>query len=218
MKMTIIKDGKFSIPLYHGTTGAFVDSIKEHGLGGVDHLEKIGAKSLMQDLFDLAERQGWTDENWLKHRKLLEPLVIQERNQVYNFQHGGAYLTYSKELAKKYALDNPFGCEYLQYLRVFIQILLQRDVNEVKKYFDHPVFELWQKPNDPYLITLDQVELENVEPENDVNLETQIASIESQIKQGNYDAQSFKLINPVTNERLVITNLGHWNSTATELL
>ncbi|HCG6694334.1 hypothetical protein [Vibrio parahaemolyticus] len=106
----------------------------------------------------------------------------------------------------------------MQYLRVFIQILLQRDVNEVKKYFDHPVFELWQKPNDPYLITLDQVELENVESENDVNLETQIASIESQIKQGNYDAQSFKLINPVTNERQVITNLGHWNSTATELL
>ncbi|WP_199458388.1 hypothetical protein [Vibrio owensii] len=216
--MTIIKNGKFVIPLYHGTTSAFVDSIKEHGLGGVDHLGQIGAKSLMQDLFALAEKQDWTDENWLKHRKLLEPLVIQERNQVYNFQHGGAYLTYSKELAKKYALENPFGCEYLQYLRLFIQLLLQKDVNEVKDYFDHPVFELWQKPNDPYLITLEQVELENVEPENDVNLETQIASIESQIKQGNYDAQSFKLINPVSNEKLIITNLGQWNSTATQLL
>ena len=143
--MTIIKDGKFSIPLYHGTTSAFVDSIKEHGLGGIDHLDKIGAKPLMQDLFELAEKQGWTDDNWLMHRKLLEPLVTQCRNQTYNFQHGGAYLTYSQELAKKYALDNPFGCEYLQYLRVFIQILVEKDVNEVREYFDHPVFELWQK-------------------------------------------------------------------------
>ena len=41
-----------------------------------------------------------------------------------------------------------------------------------------------KKPNDPYIITLEQVELENIEPEVDVKLETQIASIESQIKQG----------------------------------
>ena len=216
--MTIIKDGKLSIPLYHGTTSAFVNSIKEHGLGSVDPLDKIDAKLLMKELFELAEKQGWTDDNWLEYRKLLKPLVTQDRNQAYNFQHGGAYLTYSRELAEKYALENPFGCEYLQYLRVFIQLLLQRGVHEVEKYFDHPVLEFWQKPNDPYIITLEQLDIESLEPENDVDLEKQLVSIESQIRKGLHDAQSFKLINPISPEKLIITCLGHWNETATQLL
>ena len=141
--MTIVKNGKFSVPLYHGTTSIFVDSIKDNGLGSIDPLDKIGAKSLMEALFELAEKQGWSDDNWLKYRNLLAPLVNQVRNPIYNFQHGGVYLTYSQELAEKYAIENPFGCEYLQYLRVFIQLLLQRNVNEVKDYFEHPNKKIW---------------------------------------------------------------------------
>jgi hypothetical protein len=213
--MAIIENEKFSIPLYHGTTSIFIDSIKEHGLGSIDPLEKIGAKSLMKDIFELAEKQMWSDDTWLKHRMLLAPLVTQERNENYNFQHGGAYLTYSKDLAKKYAIDNPFGCEYLQYLRVFIQLLLQRDVNEVTAYFKHPVFEYWQKPSDTFIITLDQIKLSDIEPELNVDLGRQIVGIESKINQGQQDAQSFRLINPISSENLIISKLGGWQPDGT---
>lgn len=216
--MAIIENEKFSIPLYHGTTSIFIDSIKDHGLGSIDPLEKIGAKSLMKDVFELAEKQRWSDEAWLKHRTLLAPLVTQERNEKFNFQHGGAYLTYSQDLAKKYAIDNPFGCEYLQYLRVFIQLLLQRDVNEVTGYFQHPVFEYWQKPTDTYIITIDKIKLSDIEPELNVDLGRQIEEIESKVNQGQYDAQSFKLINPIPPENLIITKLGSWQPDGTYLV
>lgn len=78
--MTIIKNGKLNIPLYHGTTSAFVNSIKEHGLGSVDPLDKTDAKLLMKDLFELAEKECWRDDNWLEFRKFLNPLVTQDRN------------------------------------------------------------------------------------------------------------------------------------------
>ncbi len=215
--MTIAKKEKLKLPLYHGTTSIFVDSIKDNGLGSIDPLVKIGAKSLMRELFKLAEKQGWSDDNWITQRKLLAPLVNQVRTPTFNFQHGGAYLTYSEEVAKKYAIENPFGCEYLQYLRVLIQLLLQRDINEVKDYFEHPVFELWQKPSDPYIIKLQQVKLVDIEAEVNVDLIQQIESIESKLKLGQYDAQSFRLVNPITPENLTITKLGSWNQDATLL-
>jgi hypothetical protein len=216
--MAIIENEKFSIPLYHGTTSIFINSIQEYGLGSIDPLEKIGAKSLMKDILELAEKQRWSDDAWLKQRMLLVPLVTQERNQNYNFQHGGAYLTYSQDLAKKYAIENPFGCEYLQYLRMFIQLLMQRDVHEVTDYFKHPVFEYWQKPSDTYIITLDQIKLSDIEPELNVDLGRQIEDIESKINQGQHDAQSFRLINPISPENLIISKLGSWKPDGTYII
>ena len=45
--MSIIHNSRFSIPLYHGTTSAFIESIKADGLGAVDPLKEMKAKSAL---------------------------------------------------------------------------------------------------------------------------------------------------------------------------
>ena len=216
--MSIIQDGSFNIPLYHGTTSAFIDSIKQHGLGAIDPLKDLNAKTLMQDLFDIAERQNWSDQDWLGCRAKLEPLLLQSKNETYNFKHGGAYLTYSLELAKRYAIENPFGCEYLQYLRVLLAILTNRNIPEARKFIDHPVLKVWEKPNDPYVIELSGIKLSDLETELDTDLNKQITEIEHKLSKGQFDARSFKLTQVITPENLEIIQIGKWNSTGTELL
>ena len=89
--MEIIKNGVFTVPLYHGTTGLFIDSIRQHGLGFIDPLIKLEAKEFMHDLFGLAEKQKWRDERWQKMRELILPIVLQENAKGdFNFKHGGS--------------------------------------------------------------------------------------------------------------------------------
>jgi hypothetical protein len=216
--MSIIQDSSFNIPLYHGTTGVFIDSIKQHGLGAVDPLEGLKAKALMQNLFDIAERQNWNDTDWLGYRTKLEPLLLQSKNELYNFKHGSSYLTYSFELAKRYAVENPFGCEYLQYIRVLLAMLVNRNVPDIREYIDHPVLKVWERPNDPYVIKLKGIKLSEVEAEIDADLDQQIFEIEKMIAKCQFDARSFKLTQVIPPEKLGIIQIGSWNSTGTELL
>ncbi|HCE2504988.1 TPA: hypothetical protein NKA51_004520 [Vibrio parahaemolyticus] len=216
--MSIIQNNSFNIPLYHGTTSLFIDSIKQHGLGAIDPLNNMKAKDLMQAFFSLADKQNWKDSEWLNARAKLEPLLNQTKNQHYNFMHGGTYLTYSPELAKRYAIENPFGCEYLYYLRILFAILANRKVNEVKQFFEHPVFKAWEKPNDPYLIQVDGLKLSSVETEIETDLNRQLNIIEANLRNGQCDARSFKLTDIVSPENLIITSIGKWNESGTQLI
>ena len=216
--MSIIHNGRFSIPLYHGTTSAFIDSIKADGLGAVDPLKEMKAKDLMQALFDLAEKQNWTDGAWPTYREKLKPLLLQSRTEIYNFKHGGTYLTYSFALAKVYATESPEGCEYFYYLRILVKILAHRNVPEIHNFTEHPVFKIWEKPNDPYIVKLEGIKLSDIETEVDVELSQQIISIENNLSKGLPDAQSFKLTTVIPPESLEVIRLGSWNDTATELI
>ncbi|TPA59674.1 hypothetical protein, partial [Vibrio parahaemolyticus] len=69
--MSIIQNNSFNIPLYHGTTSLFIDSIKQHGLGAIDPLNNMKAKDLMQAFFSLADKQNWKDSEWLNARAKL---------------------------------------------------------------------------------------------------------------------------------------------------
>lgn len=209
--MAIIKNGIFTIPLYHGTTGLFIESIKQYGLGGIDPLIKLEAKQLMHDLFDVAEKQHWNDDKWLEKRKLIQPTVFQQKIEtVVNFKHGESYLTYCPQIAKKYAIQNPFGCEYLTYLGCLYGILTSRKVKGLKERFiDHPTLKVWEKPHDPYLIILKNVKIEDIETETSENLTVQIEQIEKLLAKGRYGPQSFKLKKPIDKNELTIKKLGN---------
>ena len=209
--MKIVKNGTLQIPLYHGTTSLFIDSIKQNSLGGVDPLIDLRAKELMQELFEIADKQGWDDEFWLDPRQKLKPLIDQEKNVVFNFRHGGTYLTYHNKLAKRYAMENPYGCEYLNYIYVLLRILSLKGVDERKKFLSHPILKLWNKPQDPYIIKVENIRLSDLEPEIEQDLEELLMSIEVNLNCGLLGPESFKLINPISVEKLEILKIGKWN-------
>lgn len=211
--MALVENGKFTIPLFHGTTGLFIESIEESGLGGKDPLLKLGAKELMCDLFEIAEEQHWLDDKWLENKKIIQATVNQQKiGDNLNFKHGESYLAYSPEVAVKYAVENPFGCEYLTYLRSLIGILVCREVEGLKEMFnDRPVVKVLETFHDPYIITLNNVELDNVETETGTDMMKQLEEIEELMEAGKMGLQSFKLKNPIYKEDLKITKIGYWN-------
>lgn len=211
--MALVKNGVLTIPLYHGTTELFIDSIKESGLGNVDPLVGLKAKEFMHDLFEVAEKQGWKDEEWLNCKKSILPIVQQQKiEDVQNFSHGESYLTYFPELAVKYAVENPFGCEFLTYLRILLGVLASRKVDGLKEMFiDRPVLKLWEKPHDPYVVTVNNVKLEDIETETGKDVVIQLQEIENLKENGIIGPQSFKLRSQINREDLTVTRLGRWD-------
>ena len=191
----------------------------QHGLGGLDPLLKYKAKEFMNELYVLAEKQKWEDEKWIEFRALLQPTMFQKNlENVLSFKHGEAYVTPNLELATKYAKENPFGCEYLTCLRRFVAFLVSRDLkgfNEICK--DQPVFNAWEVPNDPYLITLNNVEIQNMAPEADQNLAVHIDEIDKHLAVGVHGPHSFKLKKPIAVDDLIVKRLGIWDAQAQNL-
>ena len=51
----IIQNGRLSIPLYHGTPTLFVDSIANHGLGGMNPVKEWSLLELAKEVLLLSE-------------------------------------------------------------------------------------------------------------------------------------------------------------------
>ena len=51
----IIQNGRLSIPLYHGTSTLFVDSIANHGLGGMNPVKEWSLLELAKEVLLLSE-------------------------------------------------------------------------------------------------------------------------------------------------------------------
>lgn len=210
--MAITTNGVFNVPLYHGTTGLFIDSIKQHGIGAKDPLVDLKAKELMLDLLKLADEQHWKDDSWKKFRALITPYVFQTNiENTFNFTHGETYVTCFKGLAEKYAKESYWGCEHLTYLGGFIWFLGSREVKGLTEMvLNHPVSTVIKKRHDPYLVTINNVNVADVTSEANQNLELHIKKIESLLGRGIHGPQSFKLTKPISVNNITVSKIGSW--------
>lgn len=99
----IVINGVLRLPLYHGTSTLWMDSIRKNGLGGsMPRLEE--ARALLESINKHIppERKDMT----------LEMMVNQEQGAM-NWQHGQVYFSLAFEDAKSYALSNSLGSEIL---------------------------------------------------------------------------------------------------------
>ncbi len=100
---SVVIDGVLRLPLYHGTSTLWMDSIRKNGLGGA-----------MPRLEEVRALLGIINEHIPPERKdvMLEMMVNQEQGSM-NWQHGQVYFSLAFEDAKNYALSNSFGSEIL---------------------------------------------------------------------------------------------------------
>jgi len=68
-RLDIVRDGKFTIPLFHGTSTVFLDSIREHGLGGINPIDKMGVMQSLDLLLKQADERYAHCADWVFERR-----------------------------------------------------------------------------------------------------------------------------------------------------
>jgi hypothetical protein len=114
--MPPLHDGKFTIPLYHGTNLLFYDSIRRHGLGGRNLIGELRVIEFLRKLIAICEASLPVEEDWILEMQMAKYIASQEvTGGHFNFRHGSAYLATSLSRAVRYAVSSEFGSEALAY-------------------------------------------------------------------------------------------------------
>jgi hypothetical protein len=157
----LVVDGILRVPLYHGTSSLWLDSILTHGLGGamppIEH-----AHTLLIDLYNQTPKE---------QRDYGTSLMLEQKQKHTNWQHGQVYFSLSFQDAANYAL-NPLGSELLTECARYVE-KVNPDV--LPAWFDW----LRNKKGRPIVIRADDVAINQLEPEvaSRGGVETQIAEL-----------------------------------------
>ena len=164
-----MNDGdRMLVPLYHGTSGIFLPSIKKGGLGAGNPNLALNTFGLLADVLDPIER-NWSQEpefalNMLAARAILDQGVTRGG---FNFRHNNVYLSASEKKAVEYALSNPFGSELLSTALSLYEKLESRDKASADQIFQkYPaIFDLRTLANQPLLVEVLCVPIQNLRSE-----------------------------------------------------
>ena len=139
--MEIIKAGKLQVPLYHGTSTLFIESIVKNGLGAVAPFTDWGMLSFAEDVYRLAEEHLKHTSLWSVESSLFKAMIVQYSGNM-DFRHDKTYLTASLMKACGYA-ENDYGSELVTRVVVFLKRLLdyeqERHIGEKSKAFQYDI-------------------------------------------------------------------------------
>ena len=133
------EEGFLEIPLFHGTSSIFLNSIKKYGLGGKIKTDLL----LLEMLCDAHESLGtcntwWLENSWHYRDYFLTNTIIKGQS---NYKYGYLYLSPSRTTAEKYARNNDYGSELLTCTIEAYEQLIKI----------HPIKADYLVPNDHYL-------------------------------------------------------------------
>ena len=169
-RSSVIQDGRLRVPLYHGTSDLFLESIRRRGLGGANPLEPLRAMESLRDLVEWCDLRAESDSGfaswWSGRRIQMEPTRLQQ-SSVLNFSNGRTFLTPSRRSAARYALSNAYGSEALSEA-----ILLYREaaahsgsaVDDLP-FATPPLLELLDRVTCPILFKAEGVEVSGLRSE-----------------------------------------------------
>lgn len=169
-RTSIVQDGILRVPLYHGTSNLFLESIVRLGLGGANPLEPLQVLDFLRDLVEWCDLRAEADAEfaawWSGRRLRLEPSQLQQ-SRVLNFRSGRTWLTPSRRSAARHALLNAYGSE-----AVSEAILLYQDATaqvpgqlEDLPFAVSPVLRLRESTPSPVLVEAVGVAAADLTPE-----------------------------------------------------
>lgn len=152
---TVVENGVFRIPLYHGTSSAFLESIETLGLGAFNPIAQYGVASLLRGLLAACDEAFDKQPDWNADRFATQWMVDQEsfRDDA-NFQHGDTYLSPSRASAVGYALTNRFGSELITQAHRLYCLLEERQPQALQNLglHGHPVVSLFRLEPKPVIV------------------------------------------------------------------
>jgi len=153
-----VLDGKLTVPLFHGTSSLFYESILETGLGGRNMVEELGLRKIAPRLLELGEERLQTDPDWPLDRHFLTKIAPDPSTQTpggnfgFNFRYGGTYVTPSRQTAATYALLNKCGSEALACTQKILDKLLPQVPSLATQEPISRIVALAKTPRQPILV------------------------------------------------------------------
>ena len=154
-------DDRVPVPLYHGTSTLFLQSIRSGGLGAKDPNVTFRTREMLDELASAREWNWDEDPDLLAARYIIEQRVTRRG---FNFRHGSTYLSPSKTTAVRYALSNRFGSELLSTTFCMFEKLKADDFHRanwiIEKYSE--LLDLYNMPHQPLLIEALDIPIRNI--------------------------------------------------------
>jgi hypothetical protein len=164
-RRALVVSGRLTVPVFHGTSTLFYDSILEAGLGGRNIVEDLGLRAVAWSLLELCENELQPDPKWPldKHglTKIAEDPSVHQlgEDHGFNFRYGGTYVSASRRTAVTYALLSNCGSEALSHvLKLFARLSQARPDLAAREEFS-PLNALVQKQMEPLLVEARDVEV-----------------------------------------------------------
>jgi hypothetical protein len=181
--MEILVDGdRFAVPLYHGTSSLFYDSIRHCGLGSRWPLEEWRVLDFFREVIVAARQVLAGDEDWLVNEWYIERMAAQVSGPA-NWRHGQTYLSPSRQTAVQYAAGHHFGSELLTTALVWYEKVVQRSgsIDLASRYGQ--LTTLLAVPAKPLLIELRDVPLSLLRGERGEDAIAVVARMEESVAQ-----------------------------------
>lgn len=214
--MSIVVEEKLTIPLYHGTSSLFIDSIRHCGLGGRNPIEHYKVVDFLACLYSICERLFLDDEGWKTRRIYIEPMVKQDITEGgFNFQHGATYLTPTRQAAVNYAVNNRYGSEIISLSFLLYDKIKKEKASELNatEISDAPVLQLMSSSPEPYLVKVPHVPVSILESEAGGSPDKMIEMIELSKDLLNKDRSifnfNFRLLTPVPWNEISVERLDY---------
>lgn len=119
-----------AIPLYHGTSTLFLNSIIESGLGGRDLISGWKVLEFAKLRYPFAEEHlSRRDDFRVKCQSF--KWIVEQKSAAMNFQHADTYLSPARSTAVRYAANHRYGSELLTYRLDLLQQLVCLGVDGV---------------------------------------------------------------------------------------
>lgn len=170
--MQIQANGALTIPLYHGTSSIFLQSIRLNGLEARTPAAQSPVLDLFKKLFRLAERQfgnGGPDD-WMRNHLVWRAMADQRvTSGGFNFRHNGVFLTCAQAKAIDYAVANRCGGELASNATLIKDLLDSVDPILLESLKCDPAWISILRKGEPILVEatevpLDLLVLENGQP------------------------------------------------------
>lgn len=143
----IVKDGLLTIPLYHGTSSIFLDSIFEFGLGGKNIITDWKVLEAAREIFYFAQTYCKSTNLWRISSPSFERMVNQESTGAgFNFQHGNVYLSPNRDTCIRYATKKD-GSELISYTMDFFDEVKKLNQQKIVKDLCRKYPELFKLVN-----------------------------------------------------------------------
>lgn len=165
-RFDLVNEGKFTIPLYHGTSTIFLDSIKKNGLGGINPIKEFKIIEALRLLLNFADKYFFASPDWPYEKIEYNAMLNQEVGHM-NFRHGSSYLTPARHTAEHYATGQQFGSEIISKT-IFLMEKLEKAGYHPDQEAYHvlkAIFDIRRMISKPIVLELTDVALEHVRSE-----------------------------------------------------
>jgi hypothetical protein len=179
--MVLVKEGKLTLPLFHGTSSLFVKSIFKNGLGGENPIQELRVIPFLQNLCEACQRTLSGDPRWLSEKWLVDQMLSQQNP---NFRHGGSFLSPSRLTAVRYAASNPFGSEVISIAAQLYKLLTEFEPRHKLdlRVTEFPIIAVLNKTPNPVLVEVSHVNISYLQGEQGQTAQQIIRACQTDLK------------------------------------